>query len=42
LSCIEGTRLLPELARIGTVQPKRHAKTAIQSEIPVATTARKV
>ena len=33
------TMLAPELARIGTVQPTRHAIRAIHSETPVASTA---
>ena len=36
---IEDALIKPVFAKLGSVQPIRHAKTAIQREIPLATAA---
>jgi hypothetical protein len=41
-SWIEDARAKPGLAKLGSVQPMRQAKTAIHRDIPVATAALKV
>ena len=41
-SRIEDALTKPELAKLGSVQPMRQAKTAIHRDIPVATAALKV
>ena len=38
-SRIEDALIKPEFAKLGSVQPMRHAKAAIQREIPAATAA---
>jgi hypothetical protein len=36
---VEDALIKPVFAKLGSVQPIRHAKTAIQREIPLATAA---